>query len=622
MNKKGMVIKQIIYMVLSLIVLVVIIGVPLYDYANTQFFGGKGVKRWINESNEPFTPYKSESDIEEQKVHDSMKALICATNVVASDKLEYKNNCEGAVEKNNAMCYGNSCVSCKKELPSLPNECSVNEFELPQKVDTASEQSSLPLGLGYISPLNWISAYGDPKYVIYYEAFPLGEEEAWQLDVSEVSLSMIAAFDIGLPVGGALFRGGKTAITKGAEILADSKLAKAATLMSKASGTYYVYKFVAATGRVLIRPITWTASKISGVIKSGVTYTKDAAGKIVMKSISPEIYIKVFADAESVLKYAKQEDIKKFFDKNAWLNLDELVEGIRKNDESVTELAEHILKDPKISLAKTSFLEKLKDLPANIKPFAEKSALNMLVLPAAIVMSKEDSMDDKFAPIGVNAIGFKKPYNEALITGQTLPGLNDDANKYFLALNKDGDLQQRFFLASPCKTNLKVTSQKCKCGESEDVDIINMGGEDFFAHKLSIEDGKHDFAVKECRELKLGAGEMMFTWDLKNLIESRTKNVNCISIEPQEIEGFCYSGSHLLASGTAWAFYGTSFFTGVGATALKATLVGGGTVAAGPVGTLAGLAASAGVGVLQTGVDYSLAFLEHWATSYTKWPNH
>ena len=45
-------------------------------------------------------------------------------------------------------------------------QCTVTTFELPQKV-TAVEQ--------------WIPWSGDPKYVAYYEAFPIGEEAFWQL---------------------------------------------------------------------------------------------------------------------------------------------------------------------------------------------------------------------------------------------------------------------------------------------------------------------------------------------------------------------------------------------------------------------------------------------------------
>ncbi len=607
-------------MILSLIVLVTIVGVPLYDYANTQFWGGKGIKRWINDTNTPFVPYKGELNLEQQKVHDSLSALVCATNVVASTKdgkfVYDENNCPGAVAskelgKCQGVLYGGSCVSCEKKDTEV--NCQVKDFELPQKIDTIGERSSIG-SLGYLSPLNWISAYGDPNYVVYYEAFPFGEEEAWQLDAAEVSLSTIAAFDILIPVGGFALKSGGTVVKKGTELLKDSKLGKAASLASKGSGVALAYKVAATTGRVIKWPIEFLAKRTSAIIKSGV----EVGEKGLIKIISPERYIKIFADAESVLKYAKPEYLKAIFSEK---DLDDLAKSLGK-DKELEQIADLILKDSNLAVARNSFMERIKDVPANIKPFTQKSALNLLVLPIAIGLAKEDSMNDKFAPIGVNSIGFKKPYNEALITGQALPGLNEDVNKYYVALNKDGDIQQRFFLASPCKTNLKVTTQKCKCGRNEAVEERVIGKEIFLVNKHSVEENKIDFAVKECSSVKLGALETMFTLDLKSLIESRTKNVDCISIEPQDIEGFCYSGTHFLASTASWTFYGASFATGVGAQALKAAAIGGGTAVGGPLGFLAGLGTSAGIGVLQTGMDYSLALLEHWSTSYTKWPNH
>jgi hypothetical protein len=85
--------------------------------------------------------------------------------------------------------YGNSSVMKKC------NEfgCNVCNFNLPQDMEGMSAQE-------------WIVGNGDPRYIVYYEGFPLGEEEAWILDWQSTSLATLALWNIGMPAAGKILR--------------------------------------------------------------------------------------------------------------------------------------------------------------------------------------------------------------------------------------------------------------------------------------------------------------------------------------------------------------------------------------------------------------------------------
>lgn len=599
-GKKGMVIQQIVYIALSLIVLVVLIGIPLYDYVNTQYFGGKGAVKWITEKEKPFAPYAgAKLGEDDQKTQYSVEALICATNIVASQNSDY--NCVHSVKTDACeKSYGASCVKCQKEINGLL-ECYVKDFELPQRF----EEKGM---LAKINPINWISANGDPNYLVYYEAFPVGEEEAWVLDAAEVSLSTIAFFDIALPVGGAVLKGGKDVVRKGAELASNTRVFKLFKLSAKLGGIYYVYKLASVAGRMIKTPIAWTAKKISQSIKSGIEYIE---GKIIIKY--PEYYIKMFSDAESILKYASPEEIKKILGKDA----PDVAVALSKDDKETLEIAELISKDSGLTASSASFAQKMMDVPANIKPLAERFGKNALFLAAALIAKKEDSMNEKFYPVGINAVGFKKPYNEAFISGENLPKLSEEAGSYYISLRKPNeDAEQRFYLASPCKADLSVNKRQCPCYKTDDTEKITVNGQSFFVQKTSIDKEKnnYDLAVKECREA---------SWS-ENLFESELSKTDCIRIIPENIQGFCFyeeTNEKYLARAGSWALYIGQFGTGMIAQALKPTLIIGG-AAGGPLGLAAGYAASLGVGGIQTIMDYGLALGESWLTSQTKWPNH
>ena len=77
-----------------------------------------------------------------------------------------------------------------------------------------------------MNPVRWIAGYGDPNYIVYYEAFPVGPDKFWQVDeISVASVALIfgfAAFDIvplaGRGVGKVVKGAFKAATTTGKEI--------------------------------------------------------------------------------------------------------------------------------------------------------------------------------------------------------------------------------------------------------------------------------------------------------------------------------------------------------------------------------------------------------------------
>ena len=65
------------------------------------------------------------------------------------------------------------CVACSDDSGKV--ECLVENFNLPQDPQT-----------DWDDPKDWFKGFGDPSYLVYYEAFPEGEEVAWQIPGNEM----------------------------------------------------------------------------------------------------------------------------------------------------------------------------------------------------------------------------------------------------------------------------------------------------------------------------------------------------------------------------------------------------------------------------------------------------
>ena len=110
-------------------------------------------------------------------------------------------------------CYNGEAVGETKipevECDPTMQHCRVCNFNMPQEV--AEE---------YEGWRQYVAGSGDPKYVIYYEAFPPGEEEPWQLDELSIGLETIVAMNIATAVIPATAKGAIKLLGKGMRAVA------------------------------------------------------------------------------------------------------------------------------------------------------------------------------------------------------------------------------------------------------------------------------------------------------------------------------------------------------------------------------------------------------------------
>lgn len=170
---------------MQILLVLIVFGISLMIIINTAsylaWFSCDNEEFRVSKSGEIFCPeYYYDKDYLISK--ESTEQLICAIE----STIEGQNR--GCFEKGDAE-YGDVYVTCKfqgepalvaepstwqkvknffKDIFSneedVPYGCQVINFNLPQEVNNAEE---------------WIAGYGDPKFLTYYESFPLGEERAW-----------------------------------------------------------------------------------------------------------------------------------------------------------------------------------------------------------------------------------------------------------------------------------------------------------------------------------------------------------------------------------------------------------------------------------------------------------
>jgi len=226
MNKRGLTLELVVKAAILVIVLFV-----MGNFIRTTFLAGEEARQVILPDYGEFEPYEYEPVGEEATVSDSINALICAVNAVARlDKINSgyetffeekdwrKGTCEGGVvveeivnEDTNTeedvddtseslteemscskgILYGSSCVQCFPD-PESKFKCTISDFYLPQT--GAGDRGTLD---------RWIAGLGDPEYIVYYEAFPEGEDEYWKPDYASYSPLILfgsVAASIFLPV--------------------------------------------------------------------------------------------------------------------------------------------------------------------------------------------------------------------------------------------------------------------------------------------------------------------------------------------------------------------------------------------------------------------------------------
>ncbi len=566
----------------------------------------------------------------------------------------------------------------KKELEDPTIYCyealTINDSDTQVKCDADTQSCSvcnfiLPQDISNQGALGWFKGYGDPKYVMYYEAFPAGEEEAWIIDPADISLTSIFIWNLGaraIPIGG-------TAIKK------IGKLTNA--ILKRVPVIKWPYKVLAFIGENTAA----LGKKTGDYLKSGIHATT--------KRISPEIYIKMFSRSDDLLKYTKKADLDEIshsatlvadhmfkssgtelsslgFSKGR-KGIEEAYDMIHKGDfvskimsenpgitREVAESLEYItvtkftLLDTQVLDAATVFKRAFN--PINNPKIAQKGLGYALAYSAALSMAYEDSVNQKFMPIGVNELGLREPFKGTFVTGKQLPDTDDTLKQYNIQLKKDQfkggvvrnivnpDQQDtRFYLASPCKADLAVIKTTKKCWEL-DIKKENDEGETI---KVSLDvpkgsvsetfgdttfdpstidrtkgytEERYENAVKECLTPNIFQSFNLRTTPVHN---TPTMVVNPIPKGKVWEEGnFCYGGSHMIENYAKWGVLVGSIGLSLTTEAVARTAQTGAAV------TIVGIPAIAIIEGMKLGVDIGIDFgaavLANWIVSGTKWPNH
>ena len=550
---------------------------------------------------------------------------------------------------------------------SSTQTCGVCDFELPQNISR-----------DYEGAFAWFSGYGDPKYVVYYEAFPEGEDEAWTISPLDVSFTTIALVNVGvhagMPIGGYILKqGGKLVRFFG----------RAAYHIPVAG------KLIKATvwaGKISSNALSFIAKRASRLVKAGVNRAT--------KKISKEFYETMFKQADDVLKGVSDDvlrkigtnldEVTKLMEKGAMSANDLVKEGIVDNVDDVIDISSKELIDRMTSKGISKEIAEATDtlidanlvltestiaseaqkmaaelykkgiMPRGIVAGSAKATRIALYTTAALTLAWEDSRNQKFLSIGVNKIGMKEPYGRVLTKE-----LDSKANNYTIMLRKDeyrggkltnivlDQVDSRFYLASPCKADLALVKANKECWkmdfEAQDksgkkikvtADIpegeaLKMyGNVPFLSHTIDKDYDKTDprryeNAIKEC--VDKSAGFTGLTW------ESPKYNTQAIIVNPipqgniWDEGNFCYGGSHTLAEmgkvGILLGTIGAGFVTEAIATSAEATAI-----ASCPLTIGATCVAVPLIEITQTGadigIDVAMAYAMNKVEKGTKWPNH
>jgi hypothetical protein len=252
--------------------------------------------------------------------------------------------------------------------------------------------------------------------------------------------------------------------------------------------------------------------------KEKIIRTLTEKGKFI-EELSPAQMRKLTSNTESAIRYALdlQELNHEFAEEicdQAFLSsatAKEIIgEGFQK--ENLKDLSRDQMRD----LLDLRFEEAMKDIPMSAKFFGKmqsfllpwKKKRHILTALAVYSNALENSIGEKFVPVGTNSIGFRTPFLATEIyddeftvnfnymnvydkddyknffnhyagydpeSGEVnkeessrFRGLLPEVNRYFLALVKDkGTIReqpnQRLHLVSPCKADLIITKTKCEC---------------------------------------------------------------------------------------------------------------------------------------------------------------
>lgn len=456
------------------------------------------------------------------------------------------------------MCYGGE-TSGNTKYKCEGNSCSVCSFELPQNITKDYNLAS-----------QFIAGAGDPQYILYYESFPIGEEEAWTMNVESVALASLVVED-------ALFAG----VAGG--------VAKVAKLAGKiASKIPFVSKVFKSSSSIIIKPLLEGGEKV--IIKALANNPKLLGRIATMNTFTKGKYLEAVAQ-----------------------KADELV-----NDDSLNLLVKEIEKNPVLSNEFAKFSEEaFKSLGIRIGDRGLKYTVAFWVGSMA---HENDILNQKFKPVGINNIALKYSAADPIIYENDVV-TEDKLSHYYIALVKDrykghltnavfGQEAQRFYLASPCKADLKIYRTNCACKTPNegfvylDQDTYELSENPLkdgnwipvAKSSVNMETGDVESAVKLCQPYETKSGTYQF--------DPLVNKASCILVDPIiQDDTFCYGGKDIS---------GAIGYAGV---ALNMASSVGLSVAFPGLGTIASFFTS-------TAIDAATAFATNWAQKTQKWPNH
>lgn len=460
----------------------------------------------------------------------------------------------GKLDCSNGLKIGNVTLKCTS------NVCSLCNFELPQNITKTSSA-------------DYIAGYGDPKYVLYYESFPVGEEESWMIDESSVALGTIVMEDLFVGV-----------LTVKAKIIGRLFMkTKAASKVAAVETTKTAESLV--TG--LSQDSTLSALK-KAFEKNKYILNK----KKVTASQLNHYFDKSFTDAEKIIKMNSPE-------------LNTLVKNVEKNPE--------ILKQVEAFQA-----DMIKKYGITVADRTTKGAVALWVASAAY---ESDLENQKFNPVGMNDLGLKIENIPPSISGQSqLKDLDIKSSSSLIVLVKDKTRvigtsnYQRFYLASPCKADLKIRKTSCSCEKPKDMKgIVYYNYDTNEISSVPFESNYKQVMVSE-QSIKPEMGNL---YDITNAVKicdvydkslTSTKDeiiqTPCILIDPQiNQDTFCY-GANDPSTTIKYGVLGLNMATMIGFN-----------VAFPGVGFLG----QQGVSIL---IDSASAVLTNMIASVYKWPNH
>ena len=437
-------------------------------------------------------------------------------------------------------------------------ECNLCNFELPQNITKDSA-------------LDYIAGYGDPKYVLYYEGFPIGEDGSWMVNQPSLGLTTIVMEDAFFALGGAL--------------ASKTKLLGRIFLPSKAAS-----KGTTEGAKVVAESLT------QGLVKSG------ALG-----------FRKILLTSPDYLKRMVRRIAEKRNWESVYIITDDLVKAESKNLDDLVKLIE---KDDSMKLALQDYSEAA--VKSGAKSIADRGLKYSTAFFIASLAYDADMQNQKFKVIGFDNIGLKIENNPTSISGQSaIEDLNDLSSKYYIVLTKDKYMgiksnYQRFYLASPCKADLKIYQTECSCekpkGSEEAFAYYNydtnewndkpfINGNQILVSKSGINE--------QTKELDFSKTTKLCDTFENNLYATKTAHVKtpCIIIEPTIKDGYCFAGN--------------DYSTAIGVAGVGANLV----VTVGLNAAFPGLGALASFGS-QVAIDAATAVITNMATSRNKWPAH